>query len=717
MSGVDVYQPCLCGSGKKAKFCCASVFEVYDRLHEFESREQFEKAAQYLEGVLARGVASKEARTGLRLALVLEWMRSPRLEDNVIDGRVAAMLGELQKDAPDHPEVQALECLVLARTDQWHPSLIKLQRMLAAIEQMSYPILVSAALLHGRMLAQRGHIAAGQMLLLNLMVRSSQELNQRVAAERADILSMKGSSFAFRGVYGMRKVEGLGEAHDTAFEGARTLFSLGRYHDAAKALVPLAREHGNQPNLWWNIAICHLLCGEEPLAVRALHASVANDQDPESAAESLALARLIDPPSGDDLVENLSCVYKAENLGRVLTQLGEWPNAERQAEESEPEIHTAVTEFRLYDAAPPPPESPPGTTMPNLLGLISVLANTSGEPDAPQLVVLEALGRERLASVRADLEARVDAGLIAPLGDPTVQRAYHRDEAAYLRAVPGEIPSTNHETNQNRRNAFALEAWLSCPNGLLGGATPLEAVGKPELAVALRASVLVLATYQLSHQVLPTIDPVREQLGLPPVTPLDPTAVSLLELDPLRLMRVNPSTLDPALTERLLLTCLGLRHPAVIPLALRLAEIPSPEDETRRTRLQELALGMLREYSQFSEAHRLATQWATEAREQKRPLIERLKLHLVLLRTSVEANRPDQQELALETWQYYVPKFPELRANLIEILQNYVGDGPWSGNTAGGEPAGSVTAGGIWTPESAAAAAAPPSQGLWLPGQ
>lgn len=716
MSGVDVYQPCLCGSGKKAKFCCASVFEVYDRLHEFESREQFEKAAQYLEGVLARGVPSKDARTGLRLALVLEWMRSPRLDANDIEVRVASMLTELQKDSPDHPEVQALECLVHSRTDQWHPSLIKLQRMLAAVEQMNYPMLVSATLLHGRMLAQRGHIAAGQMLLLNLMVRSSQDLNQRVAAERAEILSMKGSSFAFRGVYGMRKVEGLGEAHDASFESARTLFSLGRYHDAAKALVPLAREHGNQPNLWWNIAICHLLCGEEPLAVRALHASVANDQDPESAAESLALARLLDPPAGEDLVESLSVAFQVTNLARVLTQLSEWPNAERQQEESDPETQTSITEFRLYDAPPPPKDSAPGTPTPNLLGVISALANTSGEPAGTQLVVLEALGRERLATIRAELEARLDAGLLTPIGEPTVRRAYHRDEAAYLRAVPGEIPSPNQETSQERRNAFALEAWLNCPNGMLAGATPLEAATKPELAVPLRAAVLVLATYQLSYQVLPTIDPVRARLGLPPVTPLDPTAVSLLELDPLRLMRVNPSTLDPALTERLLLTCLGLRHPAVIPLALRLAEIPSPEDETRRTRLQELALGMLREYSQFSEAHKLATGWANEAREQKRPLIERLKLHLVLLRTAVEADRPEKQDLALETWQYYVPKFPELRSNLIEILQNYVGDGPWSASLAGGDAAGNLTPGGIWTPESAAAAAAP-SQGLWLPGQ
>jgi len=716
MSGADVYQPCVCGSGKKAKFCCAPVFDVFGRVAEYESREQFEKAAQYLESTLAKGVPSKECRTGLKLALVMQWLRDPHASDELIQKRVAATLDELLKESPEHPEVQALECLANAHTDQWHAGLIKLQRLLGGVDRLRAPVLTSACLVLGRTIAARGHVPAGQMLLLSAMVRTDEELTQRIAAERQEILSGPDSSFAFRGVYGLRNVEGLSEPHTAAFGAARQLFLAGRYHDTAKALVPLARENGNQPNIWWNIAICHLLCAEEPLAVRALHASVANDPDPDSAAESLALARLLDPPSGEDLVEQMSQMYKTESVAQLLTALNEWPGMESIEREEAPDGSRSVNLFNLYSAPLPPEESPAGTPLPELLGQVTVISAGLDTDQPVRLIELSARPRAQLLSLKEQFESRIPAALFSVVGEPAVRGTYSRDESAYLNSTLAEMPGDDVEENIRRRNARALDAWLNCPNALLQGATPLGAVGKPEMQIPLRAAGLVLATYQAAHQVLPEIDSLRDRLGLPPATKLDPANISVLQLDPLRLLRVDCSTLDPQTTERLLLTCLGLRHPALIPLARRLGDLPNPENEGKRTRLQEVALTTLRDHGRYSEAIELGKSWVAEGREQKRPLLERLKLQMYLLQTATMGNRPEKSELAHELWNSYAVKFPELRSDLVSILTSLVGEGPWSQPDLVGETAGSVTPGGIWTPE-AGGSSGPPSQGLWLPGQ
>ena len=92
---------------------------------------------------------------------------------------------------------------------------------------------------------------------------------------------------------------------------------------------------------------------------------------------------------------------------------------------------------------------------------------------------------------------------------------------------------------------MAFEIWPGLKLSALGGKTPREAAGDPELKTKLAGAVLAFHGFAETRNVVFDEDALRGQLGLPPVAPLEIAAdANTDELSTLQLRRLRLDTLS-----------------------------------------------------------------------------------------------------------------------------------------------------------------------------
>ena len=721
MSDQEVYRLCPCGSGKKMKFCCLPVLNELARVQELEEREQHDKAVAFLEGVLKKGVSDKSARTGLRLALIDNLMRLPAETEQTatFNQRIGELVQEMLKDTPEHPSVLALDGLVELRERGWPSCQKKFNRFLQKVGSGISAWGANALFALGDQLSNDNHPLSGLQYTLRGLELAPPE-DRRVALQVVTGMTRDASVlFPLRVEYPLRNIPDLG-ALQAQFDTAIQLVRQGCYSDAAKAFLPVARERRNDPAIWWNIGLCHAWAAEEPLAVKALTASAANDPEPESAAETLVLARLLDPPTAENGSELMQRRVQCASLGRLMEKLEGNPrimlvDAPHEHDHDSPAMHEPHDPSRVtysFTAEPIPAEG--DDHLVRLQGTL-VVYNRPAEEGGPTGMLMTNSRADDIALKSLLTEA---AGGELTLDEDANCREIILPEVGVLLGSYYRPTRTAIESSRLRRDSMArqLEQWRDTPEALLSGKTPRQAVGVAELATPLRAAVIVAQAGLLQISTQLDVDALRQELQLPLTPRSNVTLTELGSLNPLALRRLD----YPSLADDTLLRASLIAETSALPQMVDcLAEIRGRTSIDAEGRLQQTASHMLADLlhnqRQHDKARELLRQILEEARQRRVPLQQQVMWELRLLTQSRLLEEPDEvRQIALRIWHSYIPKLPELKRDLVTALRNLVEEGPWHGSDGPIELPGGGVPGQLWTPESESAA---PAKGkLWLPG-
>ncbi len=721
----DVYRACHCGSGKKLKFCCLSVMEELGRAAELEEREQFEKVVPYLEGVLKKGVSERSARTGVRLTVAINLMRLGNgANEAIISDRMRTLVQEMLKDTPDHPEVLALDAMQELQDKGYPAAQKKFSRMLQKINGQQSPWGATALYALGEYLLRDAHSLAGIKHYFQSGLQSNAENREALFEDISQLTRSGGLLYPFRLNYQLRPIAGLG-ALQAQFETATKLAAIGCFSDAAKAFAPVARERRNDWQVWWNMGLCHAWAAEDPLAVMALTAasSEAAAADPETAADCLMLARLLDQPGDDVAIETLQHDFTVGSMTRILMLLDESKRLSRVDEKHdhdhdsatahEPHNPSSVT-YAVLDKPLPENPDPDFVDWPNVCGTLVVFAGDE-KSNTPAKARLIAIGRENATGLMAYLQ-EIACGELTPTGDLEVDLKLFPEQVLCDRNafIVSKSPLANM---QAARAAVArkIDLWFQQPQSILRGLTPTEAAKDPELGVALRAAVLLMEAYFHRRDQLIEVDEIRERLALPPTPKFSVTDEELRDLGPLSYRRVDLTTAPENVVLKLLLDAQGTESPILVPCLREVPRRPATFNDPRITEFAQLSLvRFLQRYMRLEESLAVCASAVEQGRKAKQPmqLLATWELRLLVQLNFLE-RRDEAKEVGLRLWTQYIPKLPELRKELVTALRTQIPEGPWHASDAMIPTAGTTTAGGIWTPGAPAAEA--PGK-LWIPG-
>ena len=715
---MDVYQLCPCGSGKKLKFCCHAIVSDMLKVSDLQQSHQHQAALTLLKTV--------EKKTQPRDVWSRAWIKTSEAFLLFGLGMVEEprqLVDEVLAELPEHPLATAVRGVLSASADGY-PACMRAAYRAFEFAAESQPFLVShLAVILAQLMASKGHyFAAGQNLAL--AVRFYPE-NEDAAKLYSHTIRDTQMSYPLRDGYALTQMQD-DDPLKPQFDQACLLAQRGRFSDAAKAFGMVVRQSPQRSGLWWNIAICHAAAAEDPLAVEALKAAAANDPDFETAVDCLVLARHLREPAAAGKVKQLGVKFAVDSVSKLLTALDQHPQYVRTDAPEEPAEEGLPRTAAVYRILDRDPNLAPGVevTADSVSRIIGDLAIFDRMENEPARAFISSLGDERLAVVTAGFAA-VAGDLARPDGEPLENGFARAEHVPLVRNwyFPDNLPRRQlADLLKLQIRRIVEEVWPNTAQEALGGKTPVEASQSPELKMALAAAVVDFEVFCERTAITFDQAAVRNRLGLPAVVATQAAegaigpSLSLLGLRHRNLTELSDQELAMAANH-----VLRLGHStlccAVISEALNR---PGLQDKLDEPKLCMVVSRILAQRQDFDAALHWILRGKEACKASKQPLSEQALWELQEL--MVRAQRPDDshvQQIANSLWNYFVPKLPEVREMILEVLNELAIPGPWNGSpqlVGAGEALAGTGAGAasLWTP--ATATAGQPSK-LWLPGQ
>lgn len=714
----DVYQTCPCGSGKKLKFCCLSIFGEMQRIAGLQREQQFS---------LARSALAALERKDHKEVWSRAWVKSVRALNELAGGdkdTARRLVDEVLEEIPGHPSATiALALLTIA--SEGYPAAKRAVSAAFRAQETRNNLLTShlARTVAAVLGFEKHYLAAHRHIELALTLGPEND----AAIETLEMFERDRSiPYPLREGYHLEPFAG-SENLRAQYDEALKLEQMGCFSDAAKVFGGIARQEPDQAWVWWNIALCHAWAAEDPLAVEAFKASAANQADPESAADSLLLARLLHVPTGAARVDHLGREYYVQSVGKLLTRLDQDPLFVRNSKraEDEDDIPGVVATYQVLDSDPRSLVTDALTldNLPIVLGQILVL-DANPRLGKPPIALVRSIGQDRFDAVTKQFVEIAGAEINPEFANRVTgfTPADIAPLASHWYLPPNLGLAQSDALHRARCEKIIGEIWPATPQESLGGKSPVEAAAIPELNVALRAAVLALDVFCDQSSLPFNPAEVRERLGLPPVTPveLSPEEVDI-QLPILKLRRVAFDRVTDGQLVEIIEKVTGRGHAALSEKLLAMVLSRPAVAEKLDFQMVYLSLANLcRDRWSLSEA----LEWLALGKQDS--LSRKLPLDMValwdmdeLLLRSRDPNDPRLAEIAAKLWNYYRPKLPEATKVITSLLNHVQIPGPWNGAAGEGLQSESlagagVGTGGLWTPE--AEAAGQPSK-LWLPGQ
>lgn len=545
---IDLYAPCPCGSGKKLKFCCSDLVHEIEKVHRKLEGDQPRAALALLDAALAKA-PGRASLLDLKASILLS------LGD---DGDALDTVNEYLKVDSQNPSAHAQAALVAAASQQASDAvpdpLDPTRPTRQAVDHLQSSLELVTESIPARVLQAIG--AVGQALLSDgdlIAARSHLWLYQGVAGEedtRAMELLMRlnqvgGLPLLLRDNQFLREPP-LGHACEASHDHAQMLASRGQWRRALEALEKLCEEHADLPMLRYNAAVVAGWLGDSQKFVAGLRefarmtAEQATEGLPDDAIESEAIAQLLDQENREVRIDVLRTSFEvAEEEGLIdrLTRDGrtvphQLSESEQQALAGPPPRNT----WLLLDRELPESGADLTTeTAPRIVGVLSYYGRQTSQAERLELVADQA---SDAVAITTDLGGKALGGVS---NEEVIGQSPAGEEGLNTR---WRFPNDTSVSDRRRliaeeQRRVLLEDWPDKARVVLGGETPRTAAGKPDLALAVNAAVLVL-----EQTVAAQADPVvfvelRELLGLPPVATIDPTQIDAETLPMARVDRVD----------------------------------------------------------------------------------------------------------------------------------------------------------------------------------
>ncbi len=703
----DPYSLCPCGSGKKLKFCCPDIANEMFKAVQLHENGQSRAALKILNKLHQKEPGRPWVAT--TLAGVHLYLEEPEKSREVLQ--------PLLQERPDDPLARVLDASAALELEDYVDARRTIHLAFTkGVKHLPEMVGSLASGLSMLLLIENKYMAARQHLAFALRFANEQERQDLFVR----MLYMDGDdqvAYPLRGVYNTRKLA-LDEAGEAIHKKASGLAFLGCWHEAAALLGPLAESRPEDADLWYNLGLYHVWDGAHLEAVRCLRQAAEHAADREFAVTAETLAQTLEQE--ESIYVNHSCNFACQSSAKVLSLLDEVPWIVRMphSQESTDENNTLAVYTILDKPQFPLPET------------FETLAELPELPRALGLIQLQDIGEQEDKRVMAVVllfqgtDPEVIERLRAVVGTawdeiPSNQSPYQHAWGEYVPFNTGEAQLQHNEPLHHHFKVLLLSqahqiehVWMNQPMRWLGGKSPREAAGIPELSVRLEAALNCLEAYLWKSQKQRlNYDDLHQQLGLPPTEPFVITDNNQLNSCNLfELLRVPFETLDEHQLRIVVDRMQVLSHPRLQERVIAQAfKFPYLHDIRRMRSMFLTYLDLtdrLDDANAFQERLHALRDWQRQVGDDAHE--DRLQVDMrefvFLLRRNL---REEALKLAQQIYDEYLRKLPDLEEVVVAVLKTAGLTPPWQADVP---PSGE-----LWSPESPT----PSSSGgkLWLPGQ
>lgn len=715
---MDSYAPCPCGSGKKLKFCCQAIIGEMEKIERLQENNQTRMALQLLEKLEKSHPTNPWVVTHKALALLDD--------DRAADAE--ACLKQFLRGQPEHPFANALYGFAAFNAFGYPESKKAVHRAFRRGASES-PDLVGtlAANIAGHFINDGRYMAARAHMALTLRL-SDAETRKRAFLAMVELDGDTTVPYPLRGPHTAPAYQGP-ESHRDQVTKAHRLSALGCWQEAAEMLAAVAQVDPESAAVWHTIGLFHAWDGNESAAADALHRAARLHADIDTAVEVETVAQLLEQYAPEHTRKMRYRRFRVESVSRLLSQLDAAPQCARvdspggDGDEAGGDaaaryivLHCALAESLALGELT-------RDTVPIHRGRIAVFDRSEDDavgaqaflsglegPDLDDVVRVFTNAAGELATPVQDVDALPDSDITGIV--PDEQTAYFQG-FYFPPRTPGPV---RRRIQQAQWDDVFDRIFPESPLRALGGRSPRETSGVPEIAVARAAAVEVLDAFCASRGYILPAERLRERLGVPAPTPVRiENGANLNTLSLVRLRRVELESLNDDQLKQVVNRVLLARHPAathaVLTYVLERDRLPNVLD---RQQICSTLSDVCRDALRMDEA----LQWNRRGLELVEPgetqfaATMQWKMREVVLRID-NPDDPRVADLLRELWHHYGSKVPSLRERLMELVAALGIEPPWEGVVvASGRDA--LREAAAWSPETVSAPA--PQKKLWLPG-
>ena len=700
----DPYAPCMCGSGKKLKFCCQDILADLVKVEKLIDNQP--DAAEKLLRTLTAQHTDKEI---LVTQLVSVLTRKGQFDD------ARHQLVDFLRRHPDEPRALLALADVCLATEGFAASRRIIHRAFQlGARQFPAGVAMLASQIAQQMARAGCAMAVREHLALSVRMAPAERRNT-LLMQLANFESQRTVPYPFRGRFALLPVE-LDEELQKEESRARKVSQIGCWEPAAILYSRLVEKQPQNGALWHNLGLFRAWDGRIPEAAEALHKAADLIDDFDTAVETEALAQLLDLEVGGDGYAIVQVTVPVESVSQLLTSLDADSRIVRMpsnANDEREETARVAAEYELL-AGPLPDEVDP-ENLPDVLADITVYDADESSEAGPQvlIVALDDDIKEATASfhsVAGDLANSDEESEPMPVSRmPQTCRLFdwkiHHAE---------KLGSSHFRKLDQQRLDAALQQWLELPSKSLGDVSPQEAAKDANNLVKVGASVITLDVVCNRMGYDPDLADIRSRLGIPVPSKLKPDAdQAITSLPLLQFARLSESDLSDEqvidFTNRVTL----VRHLLLIERAVtELIKRPTALERFTPMRAHMLRATVAREKNDLKMASECFADARNSVGEEQDAF--RTKLELDIRELSFRLDNPTDSELPellASIRERYFIKIPEIEEVIREELVN-------SGCTHlldQLQPAGATAGDGLWTPETDKKTGT--SEKLWVPGQ
>ncbi len=618
---------------------------------------------------------------------------------------------------PDEPRVLLALADVCLSTDGFGASRRLIHRAFQlGARQFPGGVAMLASRIAGQM-AQAGRAMAVREHLALAVRMSPADRRHQVLMQLANFESQRTIPYPFRGRFALLPTELSDQALTHEELRARKVSQIGCWEPAAILYSRLVEKVPDNGALWHNLGLFRAWDGQIAEAAAALHKAAELLEDFDMAAETEALAQLLDMEISEDNYSVKQATIPIKSVSELLTRLKDDDHfaAVRDSDpsETEPDVRVAG-EFELLSA--PVSEKPDPASLPDVVADITVIDADEGDADGSRALVVA-------------LEGDIDSSIAAfrKLAGDLAEESKDEEPAALSRMPQAcrlfdwkvhhaeSCGSSQMRTLDRERLNAALKEWQKAPQKSLGDQSPKDAAKDDANRIKVGGSLIVLGVTCNRMGYDPDLSQIRSALKLPDAEAIKPEAnQSVTTMPLLQFSRLDATGLTDEqvieFTNRVTL----VRHLLLLERATdELAKRPAALESFTPMRAHLLRANVAREKNDL----KLASECFAAAHDavEDQPDAFRTKLELDIRELSCrldDPEDPDLPKLLTAIRERYFLKIPEIEDVIREELSNsgctHLLKQLETAGTAAGE-------GGLWTPD-----ADKPQEGakkLYIPGQ
>lgn len=689
------------------KFCCQDILPDMIRIEKLIENQP--EAAEKLLRTLLQKYTDKEVLVTQLASILTRQGQHQEARQQLVDF--------LQRN-PDEPRALLALADVCLSTDGFGASRRLVHRAFQlGAKQFPGGVAMLASRIAGQM-AQAGRAMAVREHLALAVRMSPQDRRSQLLMQLANFESQRTIPYPFRGRFALLPAELSDEELAKEELRARRVSQIGCWEPAAILYSRLVEKIPDNGALWHNLGLFRAWDGQIAEAATALHKAAELIEDADVAAETEALAQLLDLEISEDNYSVQQVTIPISSVSELLTRLEDDENfaVVRDSDNAENEQEARIAgEFELLGAPVASDVQP--SDLPDVVADITVIDADEDDEIGPRALVV---------ALETDIEKSAEA--FRKIAGDLANASDEEEPPSSLSRMPQTcrlfdwkihhaegLGSSQMRSLDRERLNKALKEWQTTPQKALGDLSPKDAAEDDAQRTKVSGSVIVLGVTCNRMGYDPDLSEVRNALKLPEVESLKPAAdESITTLPLLQFNRLDAAGLTDEqvieFTNRVTL----IRHLLLLERAVdELVKRPEAMETFTPMRAHLLRANVAREKNDLQ----LASECFAAAQDavEDQPDAFRTKLELDIRELSCRLDDPQDPELpkllAAIRDRYFL-KIPEIEDVIREELNNSGCTHLLDQLATAGAGAGD---GGLWTPGSDA-----PKSGsgkLYIPGQ